>query len=113
MPSKDPIQRFADILENIILIEELRGEWISGRSGDVQCDREVHVHLRHIELRAMICPACGRSAGTLRQVADIGSRLGQGICHCQEPLPGAPPCPHLETITIVAIGQRSSRTMKA
>jgi hypothetical protein len=45
---------------------------------------------------------CGKNVGTLRQVADIGSRLGQGICHCQEPLPGAPLCPNLETITIVA-----------
>jgi hypothetical protein len=25
-----------------------------------------------------------------------GVQFGQGICHCQEPLPGAPLCPHLE-----------------
>ena len=37
MPSKDPIQRFADILENIILIEEFtRGMDLDAYQGDLK-----------------------------------------------------------------------------
>lgn len=64
MPSKDPIQRFEDILENILLIEEftrgmdLRGflEDLKTRNATERCMERERLHESWGDLAEELCP---------------------------------------------------------
>ena len=67
MPSKDPIQRFADILENIILIEEFtRGmdlnayqEDLKTRNATERCMERISEAAKKLgEVAEELCPDC-------------------------------------------------------
>ena len=85
MPSKDPILRFADILENIILIEEFtRGMDLNAYQEDLKTRNATERCMERIRRSTgSVKPRKNNGAvGSARRATICRPFVGSQLCHC-------------------------------